>query len=123
MQRIVPVPDLPRHVRGVINLRSRVIPVMDVRQRFGMEPRDYSDRTMIVLVEVQGSSVGLIVDAVRGIVELPPGEAEQADGSSGNVVERLVHTSRGVSVLLDVERLVFSPSRTATPTPIEASSP
>lgn len=103
MQRIVPVPDLPPHLRGVINLRSRVIPVMDVRARFGMELRAYSDRTMIVLVEVQDSAIGLIVDAVRGIVDL----SVSATADTGNVVLDLAHTERGVTVLLDVERLVF----------------
>lgn len=81
-QAITYIPDVPHYVRGVINLRGKVIPVIDVRLRFGQLEREYDSRTCTIVVEVGGVCVGLIVDAVREVlnieeedVEAPPGIA------------------------------------------------
>ena len=65
LQSISPIPDTPAEVRGVINLRGKVIPVMDVRLRFGLEPRAYDNRTCTVVLSVGGVEVGIIVDTVN----------------------------------------------------------
>ena len=71
---ITNVPRLPRYVKGVVNLRGKVIPVIDVRLKFGLAAKDYSDRTCIIVVEVavRGSDVlmGLIVDSVSDVVTI-----------------------------------------------------
>lgn len=71
LQKITPVPNVPPFIKGVINLRGKVIPVMDVRARFHLEEQLYHDRTCIIVVEVEGSSVGLVVDAVSEVLDLP----------------------------------------------------
>ncbi|HKL27331.1 MAG TPA: chemotaxis protein CheW, partial [Desulfuromonadales bacterium] len=67
IQKITEVPDMPDFVRGVINLRGQVIPVMDVRTRFRMQHRDYDERTCIVVVNVAEKTVGLVVDKVNEV--------------------------------------------------------
>lgn len=78
MQKITEVPDMPNYVKGVINLRGRVIPVMNLRLRFGMAEREYDDRTCIVVVEVEKSSMGFIVDTVAEVYDIPEKEIEPA---------------------------------------------
>ncbi len=71
VQKITEVPDMPEFVKGVVNLRGQVIPVMDMRLRFHMEPRDYDERTCVVVVNLEGMFVGLIVDTVEEVREIP----------------------------------------------------
>ncbi|WP_126976382.1 chemotaxis protein CheW [Frigidibacter oleivorans] len=110
MQRIMPIPDMPRYVRGVINLRGKVIPLMDVRLRFGMPERAYDDRTVIIVMELDDAPVGLIVDGVREVLEIPPSQIDRA-GQFGRVTQRPVIAGVGrvgerVAVLLDPAVLV-----------------
>lgn len=118
LQKIFAVPDVERHVRGVINLRGKVIPLLDVRARFGLQETAYSDRTVIVVIEVDGTPTGLIVDDVFDIAECLPDQIESASAlmrSSGR--ERLVTgiCKRGerVTFILDVHRMVVSAPTTA----------
>ena len=69
VQRITRVPDSAPFVHGVINLRGRVIPVVDVRARFGLLDRDYDNRTCIIVVRVNATDVGLIVDTVQEVLD------------------------------------------------------
>ncbi|MDU4697148.1 MAG: chemotaxis protein CheW [Paenibacillus sp.] len=71
IQPITAVPQMPDYIRGIINLRGTVIPVMDVRVRFGLPPRAYSDRTCIIVVELKEVAVGLIVDSVAEVMSIP----------------------------------------------------
>ena len=71
IQKITEVPELPEYIRGIINLRGRIIPVMDVRLRFRKSFREYNDRTCIVIVETKDISVGLILDAVSEVISIP----------------------------------------------------
>lgn len=71
IQAITEVPELPDHVKGVINLRGKIIPVMDVRTRFKKEAKEYNDRTCIVVIDVKDISVGLIVDKVSEVLSIP----------------------------------------------------
>jgi len=68
MMRITPVPQTPEFVKGVINLRGKVIPVIDLRLRFGIEEIGYTERTCIIVVEIVGSGakmhIGVVVDSV-----------------------------------------------------------
>ena len=74
MLPITSVPQTPEFVKGVINLRGKVIPVMDLRLRFGMTMVDYSDRTCIIVVEIGGQAdtilVGIVVDAVSEVLNI-----------------------------------------------------
>lgn len=68
IQKITSVPDLPAYIKGIINLRGKIYPVIDVRTRFEMEEIPYNDRTCIVIIELDGFSVGLIVDGVSDVL-------------------------------------------------------
>ena len=70
IQPITEVPELPIFVRGIINLRGKIIPVLDARIKFNKEPKDYNDRTCIVVIDVQDLSIGIIVDAVSEVVNI-----------------------------------------------------
>ncbi|MCX7615117.1 MAG: chemotaxis protein CheW, partial [Clostridiales bacterium] len=64
IQDITHIPELPGYIKGVINLRGKIVPVMDVRIRFKKEPLKYNDRTCIIIVDIRGIEIGLIVDSV-----------------------------------------------------------
>lgn len=70
IQPITELPESPAYVKGIINLRGKIIPVMDVRLRFKKKPVEYNDRTCIIVVEVQDISVGLIVDNVSEVLSI-----------------------------------------------------
>lgn len=110
MQRISQVPDVPEFIRGVINLRGKVIPVMDMRLRFGLAGRDYDARTTIIVLDLGGVPTGLVVDRVTDVVAIPaenvdPPPRWQGTGEQG-VIMGLGRRDDGVSIILDVRRLV-----------------
>ena len=111
MQRITEVPDMPEYVKGVINLRGRVIPVVDLRLRFGMAEREHDDRTCIIIVKVEGTSVGCIVDTVAEVQEIQQSNTEPAPqfGASegrNQYVSGLGKIGDGVRILIDAQKLV-----------------
>ena len=67
IQKITEVPDMPNYLKGVVNMHGIVIPVMDVRTRFKLPGRDYDERTCIIVVEINETSMGLVVDEVREV--------------------------------------------------------
>lgn len=76
LQKITEMPDAPPYVRGVINLRGKVIPILDMRLRFGVDEREYDDRTCIIVVMVDNISVGLIVDTVAEVLDIEHGNID-----------------------------------------------
>lgn len=71
IQPITIVPELPDFVKGIINLRGEIVPVMDARVKFGKDSINYNDRTCIVVIDVIDISIGLIVDAVSEVLSIP----------------------------------------------------
>ena len=71
IQKITEVPDMPDFVKGVVNLRGQVIPVIDVRLRFHMQARDYDERTCVIVVNIDTVQVGLVVDTVNEVRSIP----------------------------------------------------
>jgi len=111
LQKIAEVPDMPRYVKGVINLRGKVIPNIDLRLRFGMEEREYDDRTCIVVTEIDGVSIGFIVDTVEEVMEITQDNIEEAPPFQTRSGEEKYISGMGkvgeqVKILLDVEKLV-----------------
>jgi purine-binding chemotaxis protein CheW len=112
MPNITTVPDMPGFIKGVINLRGRVIPVMDLRLRLGMSERAYDDRTCIVIAHHENTSMGVIVDTVAEVNSIADEEIEPApDFSSesevrGNIVDRIGKVNDVVTLLVDVPRLL-----------------
>ena len=71
MQAITHLPEAPEYVEGVINLRGRVIPVIDLRQRFGLAVTEHTTESRIVVVDITGADIGVIVDAVAEVLRVP----------------------------------------------------
>ena len=129
LQPITPVPQTPASVKGVINLRGKVIPVVDLAQKFGVASQPQTERTCIVVVEVMVKSgaipIGIIVDAVsdvtpihREALEPPP---DFGDHRGGSYIKALAKTEGGVRVLLDLDHVLaddaVSQSPSWAPTP------
>jgi purine-binding chemotaxis protein CheW len=110
MQRITVVPDVPHYVKGVINLRGKVIPIMDVRDRFGLMSRDYDDRTCIIVIKVGDWTVGLVVDTVSEVLDIPEEMIEpppRVISSSGeHFIAGLGKVEDQVRLLLDANQLL-----------------
>ncbi|HWQ50709.1 MAG TPA: chemotaxis protein CheW [Terriglobales bacterium] len=109
IQEITKIPETPDFIKGVINLRGRVIPVMDVRLRFRKPPLQYDDRTCIVVVDMQKLSVGLIVDSVSEVLSIqeedivPPPEFNT---TKNRYVRGIAKTGGSIKMLLDCNRLL-----------------
>jgi purine-binding chemotaxis protein CheW len=109
IQPIAVVPGFPEHVRGVINLREKIIPVMDMRIRFKMPALEYDSRTCIIVVEISDTLVGQIVDGVSEVAAIP--ESEIAPPPSINrrdagYLQGLGKMNGKISRLLDLEILL-----------------
>ena len=108
------LPQMPPFFKGVINLRDKIIPVMDMRGKFGMESAEYDARTCIIVVEVSGLTgsrlIGIIVDAVSEVVTIKEQDVEDPP-KFGSVVDSqcllgMAKLAEGVTILLDIDRLM-----------------
>jgi purine-binding chemotaxis protein CheW len=111
MQKVMEVPDVPHFIRGVINLRGKVIPVMDVRRRFAMPETTYTERTVIIVLDINSLPIGLVVDAVSEVLEIPESQIDPpprlgANRDGGGVIRGLGKQGERVAILLDIDRLV-----------------
>jgi purine-binding chemotaxis protein CheW len=109
MQPITNVPELPDYIKGIINLRGKIIPVLDVRARFKKSSIPYNERTCIVVIDIKDISVGMIVDAVEEVISIlgneivPPPDLNKA---GRKYIKGIGKTERQVILLLDCEKLL-----------------
>lgn len=110
IQKITEVPDMPDYVRGVINLRGKVIPVMDVRARFHMPARAYDERTCIVVVNIDDNSVGLVVDQVSEVADIAQEQIEpppsSGQGNARHFIQGMGKIGDEVKILLNVQQII-----------------
>lgn len=110
IQKVTEVPDMPPYIKGVINLRGKVIPVMDVRTRFNMDEQAYDDRTCIVVVDINSNAIGLVVDHVQEVADIPAEQVEPpphtGKGESSRYLKGMGKTENDVKILLNVEKLL-----------------
>src|SRR5512136_2338465 len=114
MMSITPVPQTPEFVKGVINLRGKVIPVIDLRLRFGLMARDYTERTCIIVVEIVSDSgavpMGIVVDAVSEVLNIREADIENTPtfGVKLNTdfILGMAKTDGGVKILLDIDKVL-----------------
>jgi len=109
IQPITTVPELPDYVKGIINLRGRVIPVIDIRLRFRKAPKAYNDRTCIIVIEIKGTPVGLITDTVSEVVAIPEQnivDPPQISMIKNKYVGKIGKVDNEVKLLLDCEQLL-----------------
>jgi purine-binding chemotaxis protein CheW len=95
---ITPIPNTPPHIKGVINLRGAVVPVVDLRLKFSMPPMEYSKFTVIILVAVTGKTVGLVVDAVSDVLTMAESDIQPPPDLGATVDARFL---RGMATLGD----------------------
>jgi len=114
MMSITTVPRTPEFVKGVINLRGKVIPVIDLRLRFKMEPMDYTDRTCIIVVEIESQSdmvlIGAVVDSVSEVLNVGENDIEESP-SFGTKLDTdyilgMAKMEGGVKILLDIDKVL-----------------
>ena len=107
---ITKVPFLPEYMKGIINLRSTIIPVMDARMRFGMEPIEYSERNCILIIENEANKIGLIVDAVNEVLTIPPKQIMESTKEKNDLKESFVNgisqINNDIQLILDCDSLV-----------------
>jgi len=116
MMPITSVPQTPDYVKGVINLRGKVIPVVDLRGRFGMEEIDYTERTCIIVVEIRGDNgmimIGIVVDSVSEVLNIKKEDIEATPtfGARLNTeyILGMAKMEGGVKILLDIDRVFGS---------------
>ncbi|WP_026882777.1 chemotaxis protein CheW [Clostridium akagii] len=110
IQDITEVPELPDYVKGIINLRGKIIPVIDVRLRFKKEAKVYNDRTCIVVIDIKATSVGLIVDNVAEVITIedsnivPPPDIKT--GFHNRYVRGIGKVGSEIKLLLDCDKLL-----------------
>jgi len=111
---ITPVPNMPPHIKGVINLRGTVIAVLDLRAKFQMPSGDYNERTCIIVIQVASPSgqpllMGAIVDAVEEVIQLTDAEIEPAPdfgtGGGPGFITGMATIQGGVKILLNIDKV------------------
>ena len=113
-QEITEIPETEDYIKGLINLRGKIIPVVDARIRFRQEPFEYNDRTCIIVLNVKDLVVGLIVEEIAEVVEitegniLPSPTIGKSDKSQNKYVHAIGKVGDRVKLLLDLDRLLNS---------------
>ncbi len=111
---ITSVPQVPLHVKGVINLRGQVIPVIDLRTQFGMEEVEVTEQTCIIVVEIiqgeQRVNTGIVVDRVQEVLDIPGGDIEDAPEFGSSVDTDFIlgmgKIGESVKILLDIDQVL-----------------
>ena len=114
MMSITTVPQTPKFVKGVINLRGKVIPVIDLRLRFGMDAIAYTERTCIIVVEIEGRfgtiQIGIVVDSVSEVLNIKGEDIEETPtfGTKLNTdyILGMAKMEGGVKILLDIDQVL-----------------
>lgn len=119
---ITAVPQAPPHVKGVINLRGKVIPVVDLRLKFALPPQAYGDQTSIIVVEIAGTHgkilMGVIVDTVSEVLNIAADEIEETPDFGDHVRTDYM---RGVAKVKGTVRILLNLDRAFSADPAEAS--
>ena len=108
---ITRVPESPPHIRGVTNLRGRILPVVEIRSRLGLQPGDVTMRSRILLLEAHGRTLGVLVDSVAQIVKLPVSAIapapEEALSAAADYVRGVAQWQGRLLILLDVDKALL----------------
>lgn len=109
IQTITQVPELPEYMRGIINLRGKIIPVIDVRLRFRKSFREYNDRTCIIVVDIQNELIGLIVDSVSEVITIPEADIvvpPEINNETNKYIRGIGKIGKDVKLLLNCDKLL-----------------
>jgi len=116
MMPITTVPRTPGFVKGVINLRGKVIPVVDLRLKFDMDEMEYTERTCIIVVEIAGASepvlIGIVVDAVSEVLNVKGADIEDTPTFGAKLdteyIRGMAKMNGGVKILLDIDKVLIA---------------
>lgn len=111
IEQITIVPKIPEHIKGVINIRGKVVPVISVRKCFGIEEIPYDDRTCIIVLELDdGTQVGIIVDRVQEVINVNPNDISRTPDSknvnTNRYIKSLINLDDGIRLLIDRDKLI-----------------
>ncbi|MDE5858981.1 MAG: chemotaxis protein CheW [Oscillospiraceae bacterium] len=111
IEQITIVPKIPSHIKGVINIRGKVVPVISVRIRFGMEEIPYDDRTCIIVLEFDdGNQVGIIVDRVQEVLTIKESDISKTPDSknvnANRYIKSIINIDSGIKLLIDCDKLI-----------------
>ncbi|MBM2834205.1 MAG: cheW [Candidatus Brocadiaceae bacterium] len=112
IMNITPVPQVPGYIKGVINLRGKVIPVIDLRLKFGFQEAEHTNETCIIVMEVRNKLTGVIVDTVVEVINVDSGESEPAphlgNGVDTEIIRGMAKIKEKVKILLDIDKVLGS---------------
>ena len=115
MMDITKVPRAPEFVEGVINLRGKVIPIIDLRRRFGLAPRDHDKHTRIIVIEINNMIVGFVVDSVSEVLRIPASTVEPpppvVSGLESEYISGVGKLEDRLLILLDLNKLLSGEER------------
>jgi purine-binding chemotaxis protein CheW len=110
LQPVTVMPEMPEYIKGIINLRGKVIPIMDVRLRFGLPWKEYDDRTCIIVINMNEVSVGIVIDSVSDVLTINDDEIlkkpEMSAKEDCGYVNCLGRKAEQVILLIDCEKLL-----------------
>jgi purine-binding chemotaxis protein CheW len=110
MQLITYMPNLPGFVKGVINLRGKIVPLMDLRLKFDLEEKEYDEHTSIIVCDFGETSIGFIVDMVNDVTDISENKISEAPKLSkeggNNYVCGIVHLEKNVALILDMLKVL-----------------
>jgi purine-binding chemotaxis protein CheW len=110
IQSITYVPEVPEYVRGIINLRGKIIPVIDIRLKFRKPAVEYDDRTCIIVIDIRDISIGLVVDCVSEVIDIgddnivPP--PSYKTGFQNRYIKGIGKVGKDIKLLLDCEKII-----------------
>lgn len=116
MPSITRVPNTPQYVEGVINLRGKVIPIINMRRRFGLTELEYDKQTRIMVMDIEGELMGFIVDSVSEVIrisssEIQPSPAVVTSGIDQECIAGVINQAERLLVLLDLQKMFSQDER------------
>ncbi|MBP1542794.1 MAG: chemotaxis protein CheW [Oscillospiraceae bacterium] len=110
MQHITKIPHVPPYIKGIINVRSKVVPIIDIRTRFGKEEIPYTSRTCTIILCMDDISVGIIVDRVADVEDIHSGDISATPEigmvNTNDFIQYMIRSGEVVKLILDVEKLL-----------------
>jgi purine-binding chemotaxis protein CheW len=111
IQKITEVPNIAEYIKGVINLRGIIVPIVSIRKRFSLEEINYSEKTCIIVVNNDNISIGLIVDEVSEVIVIPDSEQSESPQTGKGTQSKHIHKMgkhyEKVFMIIDIHKLLF----------------
>ncbi len=115
IQKITEIPEVPEYIKGIINLRGKIIPVMDVRLRFKKAFREYTERTCIIVVQVHELAIGFIVDDVSEVIFMSDQQIvskPEIKSAQNQYIKNIGKVGAEIKLILDCEKMISADDET-----------